>query len=277
MRNFFKQCGFDLFVLLAICGTLSLGTWQVMRLEWKNALIQEVEDKSVIPPVELKLESFSLQEMRFRKVLFGCNMRTDYNMYLAGRQSETGKNGYHLITPCELLKRDTVLVNRGWIPASEKDNKPMFTDKPPFLTIIQGVVMDSHLRNNLFRLNNPSKNSLWFALDAEQMAQQKSKEMYPAGRPKVLPIVVQYALFDKDDDQLPDELPRILPAKIEFYNQHRAYAVMWYSMALAFAVMYVIYKRKKDFAPLKPAVAPRISKKTPSRHGSGKRVSKTKK
>ena len=44
---------FSVFVIFFILVFVSLGTWQIIRLNWKNNLILEIENSLKNPPVEL--------------------------------------------------------------------------------------------------------------------------------------------------------------------------------------------------------------------------------
>ena len=53
---------FSVFVIFFILVFISLGSWQLIRLNWKNDLILEIENSLKNPPVELKqskLENYS--------------------------------------------------------------------------------------------------------------------------------------------------------------------------------------------------------------------------
>lgn len=253
MRKFWNKFGFDLFVFMAVCMTLMLGTWQLVRLDWKNSLIAEMNQRLLEPIENLDLSSFNIAKMRFRKVLFACVMRTDFSVYLAGQEFD-GKSGYNVITPCELPKGDAVLVNRGWVPSNPKNGKPEFKDIEPVMMLVQGVVLDAHLRNSLFTLDSPYKDNLWYVMNVDAMARVLNPEIQKiTSATRIKPILVQYFLDEKDAPQAKDALPKILPAKIELYNQHLSYTIMWYGMALAFAVLYVVYRRKA-----KPETTPAV-------------------
>jgi cytochrome oxidase assembly protein ShyY1 len=44
---------FSVFVIFFICVFIALGSWQIIRLNWKNNLILEIESSLKNPPVEL--------------------------------------------------------------------------------------------------------------------------------------------------------------------------------------------------------------------------------
>src|SRR5690606_15903161 len=78
-----------LFTVPAVLILLGLGTWQLQRLEWKEALIAERAARTTAPPVVLSSETAlpadDLSELQYRRVVATGEFLHDKEMYLAAR------------------------------------------------------------------------------------------------------------------------------------------------------------------------------------------------
>ena len=74
--------------LIALCGLavlLALGTWQVQRLYWKNALIAKLETRTSAAPAPLPAEIVDPEALEFRPVRLAGRFRHEREIYLLGR------------------------------------------------------------------------------------------------------------------------------------------------------------------------------------------------
>jgi surfeit locus 1 family protein len=61
-----------------------------------------------------------------------------------------------------------------------------------------------------------------------------------AGLATVAPVYLQALAGD-----LPGGYPLGLPAEVRLRNEHLQYAIIWYALALALVVVYVLYHRQR--------------------------------
>ena len=95
----------------ALIVLLMLGTWQVNRLQWKTALIDEFKARST---AEAIYPSFQSAAVEFQRVSLEGRFLHDETVYLTGRTYE-GNAGFHVVTAFESAKGDIFFVNRGWV------------------------------------------------------------------------------------------------------------------------------------------------------------------
>ncbi|WFD27280.1 surf-like protein [Malassezia nana] len=176
------------FYLLAIMPvvTLWLGLWQMRRLKWKVALIDELDDKLRRDPLRFPrnikyvftTNMFSLSvlnEFEYRQFeLHGC-----YDLSRAlfvGPRIREDKRGYQLIVP---FRRSSggpdVLVNIGFVAdehivgtgMNKRLKQPLPYDGRPvtIVTLLPRVYPPSR-----FALANEPHNNLWMQLNPAQMA-----------------------------------------------------------------------------------------------------------
>ena len=92
-------------VLLALAILLGLGTWQVKRLYWKEALIADIEERRSASPVPLSdIEAIAKSggDIEYRTVsLSGTFDHARERHFFATHQGQTG---YYIYTPIRALR-----------------------------------------------------------------------------------------------------------------------------------------------------------------------------
>ena len=107
---------FSVFVYFFILIFLSLGTWQIIRLNWKLDLISEIEKNINSKPV-----SFSGKNLNnFKRVEFDANLKNSKLIFLYSLNEE-GKPGFDIINTIS-IENNNFLLNRGWIPNNLKNS-----------------------------------------------------------------------------------------------------------------------------------------------------------
>lgn len=225
-------------LLIGIC--LALGSWQIMRLQWKEGLIAELAAAQDAPPLtasELPDDAEGLKNLEFRKVRLTGVYADDREFHLIGRYWQ-GALGYDVLVP--FLLTDTgkmILVNRGWIPLEKKDpaSRPEDIRMSREITI-DGLLMAPH-RGSPFLPDHDIKGNVWFWYDTERMNREAGLNLPPV---IVEAVELQHA-------------PSILPIprdtyQVELRNDHLSYAITWFALAIAGMVIFVLAHRKKDAA-----------------------------
>ncbi len=220
------------FTIPALILLISLGTWQLYRLAWKNALIADIDRALHQETIPLPDTVTSPADLKYHKVRVKGEFLHDKEIYLyTGTREYRGEQGYDVLTP---LKRDNgqlVLVDRGWVPVDKKlpDARPETLEKGELT--LEGYVMEGEKQKFFTPENAPAKNT-WFWIDIPAIAAYTQVDLPPfyimeaAGpNPKILP------------------LGRDLTVNIR--NDHLQYVITWYSAALALLVIYILYHRKR--------------------------------
>ncbi len=221
------------FFFIAAFGTcVALGTWQVERLKWKEGIIAalaEANAKDALTALPITAEA--LAPLQFRKVTVKGTWRGDTEFHIAPRYFRD-KFGYHVVTPFTLADGRTVLVNRGWVPAKQKDASTRPETAVRGRATISGLVRVGAERNYFSPPNQPEKN-IWFGRDAADMAAAANiKNLVPA-------------MVDVVGTQDVKNLPVPSDGTIRLKNDHLSYIITWYGIALGILVIFVVYHRKK--------------------------------
>ncbi len=125
---------FSVFTIFFIFVFIALGTWQIIRLNWKNNLILEIEESLKNPPIELSQSN----KENFLKIKTSGTIDFEKQIYLYNL-NESGTPGFEVINPI-LINNENYLINRGCIPF-EKKNTPEIANKPPDKDIKKFIVI----------------------------------------------------------------------------------------------------------------------------------------
>lgn len=235
-------------LLIGLC--LALGSWQVLRLQWKESLMEELRQAQDAPPLEgrdLPNDAEGLEALNFRKVRLHGVFVEDREFHLIGRYYR-GTSGYDVLVP--FLVRDeardeaqkpplVLLVNRGWIPLERKEP----ATRPEPLAATNGeVTVDGLLffpnRGSPFLPDHDVKRNVWFWYDTQRMSVETGLELPP--------VVVEAV-----DERHPKEawpIPRA-DYTIELRNDHLSYAITWFSLAVAGIVIFLLAHRRTPENP----------------------------
>jgi surfeit locus 1 family protein len=231
-----------LFSVPAILAMIGLCIWQVQRLHWKEGLIAERESRVAAAPVALPPVGTDPAQMEYRRVHMEGTFRHDKELYL-GARSMNGNVGYHVLTPFALADGGNVLVDRGWVPVDRKLPASRPEGQVEGTQTLEGVVRAPPGKAWMQPDNEP-QHDMWFFFDLPAMAAASGidlrTDLYveagPAPNPGKYPVGGQ--------------------TRIELPNDHLQYAITWGLLAIALAVIYVVYHLKLERERRRPGANP---------------------
>ena len=157
---------FSVFVIFFILVFIALGSWQIVRLNWKNNLILEIENSLKNPPVELTQSN----KENYLKIKTSGSIDFDKQIYLYNL-NDKGAPGFEVINPI-LIDNKNYLINRGWIPFEKKGSKEInFFDEN---NIVGTLKLQG--KKNIFKPNNDIEKNYWFSLNREDILKFTGKE-----------------------------------------------------------------------------------------------------
>jgi surfeit locus 1 family protein len=214
---------------------IALGTWQVQRKAWKEALIATVSERFAASPAALPAPAewarLDPATDEFRRVRVTAELLNDKEalVFTTGSSLHGGDAGpgYWVFTPARVLDR-IVMVNRGFVPESRKDpaTRPQGQIAGPVEII--GVMRWPEQPGLFTPAGDPARN-LWFARDSTAIAQAK-------GLGPVAPFYVE-----QESPPAPGGLPRAGALQPSFPNNHLGYAITWYGLALVLAASFSVW------------------------------------
>jgi surfeit locus 1 family protein len=214
---------------------IGLGTWQVERKAWKEALIATVRERFAAPPVALpppaEWARLDPATDEFRRVRFKAELINEKEalVFTTGSSLRGGDAGpgYWVFTPARVDGR-TIMVNRGFVPEQAKDPATRAQGQVAGPVEIVGVMRWPE-RPGLFTPAAEPEKNLWFARDPADMAQAK-------GLGPVAPFYVE-----QESPPAPGGLPRTGALQPSFPNNHLGYALTWYGLALVLAGSFAVW------------------------------------
>jgi len=228
------------FFLLAFGTCVGLGSWQVMRLQWKQGVIAEIEQAKTQAPLTAKTlptADAALNAKNFYPVRLTGTWDASIEYHLAPRYFRS-KMGYHIIQPLVLDDGRTVLVNRGWVPSEKKEISTRKRTIGVGRATITGLLRVGAERNPFTPDNQPQKN-VWFGRDVQEMAAfHQLKNTYPG-------------MVDVVGTQDVTKLPVPSDGTIRVRNDHLSYIITWYAIALGILVIFILSHRMKTIPSLR--------------------------
>ena len=217
MKNKFL---FSVFVYFIILTLLSLGFWQIYRLNWKLELIEQIENSLKNDPVELS----NIEKKNYLRIKTSGDIDFDKQIYLYNL-NDAGKPGFEVINPIK-IGDENYLVNRGWIPFEKKD-------LPEINLVDQNQIVGTLMlqtKPSTFKPENDIEKNYWFTLNREDILKFTGRNFS------------DYIIYLNGEYKIPK--PRVITAKIS--NNHKKYAITWFSMAISILLIY-LYFRKKNY------------------------------
>jgi len=211
---------FSVFVYFIILTLLSLGFWQIYRLNWKLELIEQIENSLKNDPVELS----NIEKKNYLRIKTSGNIDFDKQIYLYNL-NDAGKPGFEVINPIK-IGDENYLVNRGWIPFEKKD-------LPEINLVDQNQIVGTLMlqtKPSTFKPENDIEKNYWFTLDREDILKFTGRNFS------------DYVIYLNGEYKIPKT--RVITAKIS--NNHKKYAITWFSMAISILLIY-LYFRKKNY------------------------------
>ena len=214
----------------ALALTLYLAIWQQNRAAEKRSLQAEFVQRTAAPAMALSSETRDSAALRYRHAIARGEWYPAGQIYLDNKidDANSGRAGYHVITPLKLSGADTfVLVNRGWIARSK--TYPM----PPEAPVPNGEV-EVHGLNTLPNAHFLELSSA--AIDG-LVWQNLTVERYRAAmKLDVLPLVLLASATVPNAQQGLQPVTEQPDARVE---KHVEYMLTWYSLAVTVIALWI--------------------------------------
>jgi surfeit locus 1 family protein len=199
---------FGVFGTAVLCG---LGTWQVLRMYEKRAQLDAIVAGISAPAVEVPV-ALDPEHDRYRPV-YATGKFTGEVLYVLSGQPEVGA-GVRVIEVFAFNGR-RILVDRGFLPEDQKARALTVSDAK-----ISGNLMWPR-DSDAYTPPPDAKTGLWFARDAVAMAAKLNTEV----------------TFVVANASTGDGIEAMAVDTSSIPNDHWGYAITWFLLASAWAVM----------------------------------------
>lgn len=222
----------------ALAILLSLGTWQVNRLHWKESLLADIQERSTAAPVDVATLERLLstgEPVDYRHATAGGRYLHDKERHFLA--TFEGQSGFYIYTPLELADGRYLLVNRGFVPYDRKESAGRAEGQIEGAQTVTGLAR-AELTEKPSSLvpDNDEQANIFYWKDLSRMAASVD---LPADR--VLPF-----FLDADSTPVAGGLPRGGVTQIDLPNNHMQYVITWYGLAVALVAVAVagLFRRK---------------------------------
>jgi len=212
-----------------------LGIWQLYRLQWKLALIEQRQERVRQLPVDLPVDPSQreLADFEFRPVRVHGEFDHSQEQYMSPRwgvrpgPSGELEAGFHVITPLKRLGlQDRILVNRGWVPTDQRDPRTRTEGQLTGSRSVLGLLRPGEMKKaSFFTPENRADQREWHWLDVPRLALMTDSR----------PILID-ALRDPPN---PGGLPAGGVTPLELRNDHLGYAITWFTLSAATAFLFL--------------------------------------
>ncbi len=233
-----------LIVLLGMALLARLGIWQLDRLEQRRQQNDELRLALEAPPLQLNREALSASQgfLKDRNVTVTGEYDFDNTIVLL-LQNWSGQTGVHLVTPLVVEGQDiAILVDRGWIPESERmaDGRSRFD--LPGLVSVDGYIANTQTSS---RANDSDANGSegaafkreWYRIDIEAIQAQMPYEL--------LPVFIIQSPTPGGDENFPFHHEREIDLSD---GPHLGYAVQWFIFSSLLGLIYALSVNRSNAA-----------------------------
>lgn len=220
---------------------LTLGFWQLQRLEQKRAANALILARMQEPPLALSGQAIDPEQANLRRATVRGTY--DYSQEIVLRNRTLNEiPGVHVLVPLRIAGSEAaVLVDRGWIPYEMADP----TQRAQFRAAageveVSGILQQSQKRPGSIAPADPPlgpdrpRLDAWHRVDIPRIQEQIP---YP-----LLPLYLE-------EDQAPGEpvrrFPRAEPELALSEGSHLGYAVQWFAFAGILLGGYVLFFRQR--------------------------------
>ncbi len=224
-----------LVVLALLPGLASLGFWQLDRAAEKEQLQAAFAEQMEGPAVELLSSELTKKKQRYLKVDLQGQLRSDGRQFLLDNRVHKGRAGYEVFVPLYLNDGGVILLNRGWLPVGlSRVVKPQVELASQDVRVIGVAAIPPErfsLGDALSEGDRWPKSLQFEDFSAMQLALGLDLDLVP----RILQPVEDSAW----------SFERIWRAVEKDSTQNYGYAVQWFALALALAllVLFVCLKR----------------------------------
>jgi len=221
---------------------IALGMWQLDRSEQKQAFLEEQKQAAADEMLHLTAAAENnTKTLRYRKVE-AAGRYDAAHQFLVDNQISDGKAGYFVLTPFILTgENKAVLVNRGWIPLNQNRS------------ILPELKIDNAEAVIIGRIN--SFPSVGIKLAGAEIPSEGWPSIVQVVDSDVLAKKLGYSLFQFQVElgkEQPDGFKREWhTATIMQPEQHTAYAIQWFALALTLTILFIWYSFKNNDAQSK--------------------------
>ena len=207
--------------------TFILGSWQLFRLNWKNDLMDNINNSIINPDL------FS-NDNKYNNLV---SVKLDKNYTILDKpifiESKTfkGKPGYHLILPLKYNNEIYSVINFGWFKDKDFDQVKNIIKKYLAVNNAKVYIREFNSDKPFFTPENDILNNTWYSVNKSDFNQFYKYEF---------PSKYYFVLLD-------DRITKYSFNPLVFLrNNHLNYSITWFLLSLSSVIMLLIIRKKYE-------------------------------
>ena len=207
--------------------TFILGSWQLFRLNWKNGLMDNINNSIINPDL------FS-NDNKYNNLV---SVKLDKNYTILDKpifiESKTfkGKPGYHLILPLKYNNEIYSVINFGWFKDKDFDQVKNIIKKYLAVNNAKVYIREFNSDKPFFTPENNLLNNTWYSVNKNDFNQFYKYEF---------PSKYYFVLLD-------DRITKYSFNPLVFLrNNHLNYSITWFLLSLSSVIMLLIIRKKYE-------------------------------
>ena len=207
--------------------TFILGSWQLFRLNWKNDLMDNINNSIINPDL------FS-NDNKYNNLV---SVKLDKNYTILDKpifiESKTfkGKPGYHLILPLKYNNEIYSVINFGWFLDKDFDQVKDIMRKYISVNDAKVYIRDFNSDKPFFTPENDILNNTWYSVNKSDFNQFYQYEF---------PSKYYFVLLD-------ERISKYSFNPLVFLrNNHLNYSITWFLLSLSSVIMLLIIRKKYE-------------------------------
>ena len=239
--------GLHLLIVVITALFVTLGFWQLHRLETRQARNTLLESRLGLEPTPLAtlLTDYDIDappasdaSIAYRPATVTGTYDAEYELLQRSSEGYDGEPGYFVLTPLVLDNDQAVLIKRGWVPF-ELNTPPVAEASPPAGEVsVQGSVQlgrtpPTGFAANLAPRDPPGELDITAYSDLSRLSEQMPY--------KLLPVYLELQTQSPTQDAA---LPRPPQPPTFTDGPHLGYAIQWFAFAVITVVGYGFFVRQ---------------------------------
>ncbi len=194
-----------IFGLVGTAILMSLGFWQLQRMTWEAGILTEIDARLAEPPVVLPTSPDPVTDKYLQVEVTGNIGAGELHVLTFG----DGGPGFRVIAAMDLEDGRRILVDRGYLPETEKDVTRAAGEVTAVGSLVWPQETDKYVPDP-----NREKN-IWFARDVGLMAEALETD----------PVMLAISRSTNNDGITPQRV------SVNISNRHLEYVMTWFSLA----------------------------------------------
>ena len=223
--------------LIAFAILVSLGAWQLRRLEWKEGLLSRMQARVHAPPVPLPASAewprLAPAEYEYLRVTARGVFEHEAETFVfhAGG-SGVLEPGWLVMTPLRLVSGERIIVNRGFVPMALQEPAKRAAGQIEGETQVTGLLRAPEPRNPFTPADQPDKRVMYVKDPAAIAAALRLAGVAPF-------------MIDADATPLPGGWPKGGQTTMAIPNNHFSYALTWFGLAITLLIVFGLFAARR--------------------------------